>query len=36
MALGVTRTMPAVGRQSWVWPGSEPIAAESMGVLMLE
>jgi len=36
MALGVTRTMPAVGRQSWVWPGSEPIAAESMGLLMLE
>jgi hypothetical protein len=36
MALGVTRTMPAVGRQSWVWPPSEPVAAESMGLLMLE
>ncbi len=36
MALGITRTIPTVGRQSWVWPGTEPIAAESMGLLMLE
>jgi len=36
IALGVTRTIPAVGRQSWVWPASDPIASESMGLLMLE
>ena len=36
MALGVMRTTPAVGRQSWVWPGTDPVEAESMGLLMLE
>jgi hypothetical protein len=35
-ALGVTRTLPGVARQSWVWPGTDPIEPQTMGLLSFE
>ncbi len=35
-AFGAVRTMPAIGRRSWVWPPTENATGEAMGLLMLE